>query len=42
VIQHEALGKFSLFLIDASEKGKGTSYSAVINHTRLVGGSMKM
>ena len=42
VIQHEALGKFSLFLTDASEKGKGASYSAIVNHTRLVDGSMKM
>lgn len=34
VIQHEALGKFSLFLVDAGEKEKETHYLAVINHTR--------
>jgi hypothetical protein len=42
VLQHEALGKFSLFLVDAAGKEKGTAYSAVINHTRPVGGSGKM
>jgi hypothetical protein len=42
VVQHEALGKFSLFLVEAGEKGKGASYTAVINHTRPVDGSMKM
>lgn len=42
VLQHGALGKFSLFLVDASEKGNDTHYSAVINHTRLVDGSTKM
>jgi hypothetical protein len=42
VLQHEALGKFSLFLVNASEKGKGTFYAAVINHTRPIGNSTKM
>ncbi|HZH30821.1 MAG TPA: hypothetical protein VEY11_08660 [Pyrinomonadaceae bacterium] len=42
VLQHEALGKFSLFLVDATGKGKGAAYSAIINHTRPVGGSKKM
>jgi hypothetical protein len=42
VLQHEALGKFSLFLVDAGGKGKGAAYSAIINHTRLVSGSRKM
>ena len=32
VLQHEALGKFSLFLVDAGEKEKETHYLAVINH----------
>jgi hypothetical protein len=34
VLQHEALGKFSLFLVDAGEKEKEIHYLAVINHTR--------
>jgi len=34
VLQHEALGKFSLFLVDAGEKAKEVHYLAVINHTR--------
>lgn len=39
VLQHEALGKFSLFLVDAGEKANEPYYSAIINHTRLgVGG----
>jgi hypothetical protein len=42
VLQHEALGKFSLFLVDASEKGKDVYYSAVINHMRPVAGFTKM
>jgi len=42
VLQHEALGKFSLFLVDAGEKGNDTYYSAIINHTRPADGSTKM
>ncbi|HEX8634971.1 MAG TPA: hypothetical protein VF703_12565 [Pyrinomonadaceae bacterium] len=42
VLQHEALGKFSLFLVDASGKGKGVAYSAIINHMRPTDGSTKM
>ena len=42
VLQHGALGKFSLFLVDAGEKANDTYYSAVINHTRPAGGSTKM
>lgn len=42
VLQHEALGKFSLFLVDASEKDKGVFYSAVINHMRPADSSRKM
>ncbi|MCA1567464.1 MAG: hypothetical protein LC803_17805 [Acidobacteria bacterium] len=42
VLQHEALGKFSLFLVDAGEKANATYYSAVINHTRPGGASTKM
>jgi hypothetical protein len=42
VLQHEALGKFSLFLVDASGKANDTYYSAVINHTRPADGSTKM
>jgi hypothetical protein len=42
VLQHEALGKFSLFLVDASEKGDGAFYSAIINHTRPAERSTKM
>jgi hypothetical protein len=34
VLEHEALGKFSLFLVDAGEKQKEVHYLAVINHTR--------
>jgi hypothetical protein len=39
VLQHEALGKFSLFLVDAGQKENATYYSAVINHTRPGGDS---
>jgi hypothetical protein len=42
VLEHGALGKFSLFLVDAGERGNDTYYSAVINHTRLADGFMKM
>jgi hypothetical protein len=42
VLQHEALGKFSLFLVEASEKGKAIYYSAIINHMRPVAGFTKM
>lgn len=35
VLQHEALGKFSLFLVDAGEKEKDRHYLAIINHTQL-------
>lgn len=34
VIQHGALGKFTLFLVDASDKEQGIYYQAIINHTR--------
>lgn len=34
VLQHEALGKFSLFLVDAGEKEKDRHYLAIINHTQ--------
>jgi hypothetical protein len=34
VLQHEALGKFSLFLVEAGEKQKEVHYLAVVNHTR--------
>lgn len=34
VLQHGALGKFTLFLVDASDKEKGIYYQAIINHTR--------
>lgn len=34
VLQHDALGKFSLFLVDAGEKAGETHYLAIINHTR--------
>ena len=42
VLQHEALGKFPLFLVNASEPGKEVFYLAIINHTRPSGGNMKM
>jgi hypothetical protein len=42
VLQHEALGKFSLFLVDAGEKGNNIYYSAIINHMRPADGSTKM
>ena len=32
VLQHEALGNFSLFLVNASEPGKTIYYQAIINH----------
>ena len=41
VLQHEALGKFSLFLVEAGKKGGEVFYSAVINHTRPADGPMK-
>jgi hypothetical protein len=41
VLQHEALGKFSLFLVGAGEKDGDVHYSAVINHTRPAQGFMK-
>ncbi|HEX8457833.1 MAG TPA: hypothetical protein VF656_11095 [Pyrinomonadaceae bacterium] len=41
VLQHGALGKFSLFLVDASEEGKGVYYSAVINHAHPADGRTK-
>lgn len=34
VLEHGALGKFTLFLVDASEKEQGIYYQAIINHTR--------
>lgn len=34
VLDHEALGKFSLFLVDASEKESDVYYLATINRTR--------
>ena len=42
VIEHEALGKFTLFLVDAGEKSNDIYYSATINHTRLAAGATKM
>jgi hypothetical protein len=42
VLQHEALGKFSLFLVGNAEKGKAVFYSATINHLRPANGFMKM
>jgi hypothetical protein len=42
VLQHEALGKFSLFLVDAGEKANAVHYSAVINHMRPGDPSTKM
>ncbi|HEY9403906.1 MAG TPA: hypothetical protein VIQ24_14670 [Pyrinomonadaceae bacterium] len=36
VLQHAALGKFTLFLVDASDKGKGIYYQAIINHMRPI------
>ena len=41
VLQHEALGKFSLFLVKAGEKGGDVHYSAIINHTRPSEGKSK-
>ena len=35
VLEHEALGKFSLFLVDAGEKEKEIHYLATINRTRI-------
>ena len=32
VLQHEALGNFSLFLVNASQPGKTIYYQAIINH----------
>lgn len=32
VLQHEALGDFSLFLVKASQPGKTVYYQAIINH----------
>jgi hypothetical protein len=42
VLQHEALGKFSLFLVNAGEKANVLYYSAIINHTRPADGPTKM
>ena len=42
VLQHEALGKFSLLLVGNREKGTSIFYSAVINHMRPAGDSIKM
>ncbi len=42
VLQHEALGKFSLFLVDAGEKSDGVYYVAVINHTQPADAPKKM
>jgi hypothetical protein len=41
VLEHGALGKFSLFLVGAGEKDGNVHYSAVINHTRLADGFKK-
>lgn len=41
VLQHEALGQFTLFLVDAGEKGNDPLYSATINHMRPVDGITK-
>lgn len=42
VLQHEALGKFSLFLVDAGEKERDIHYLAVINHTRPTDSAPKL
>jgi hypothetical protein len=42
VLEHPALGRFSLFLVDADEKRKGAYYSAIINHTQPIDGFTKM
>jgi hypothetical protein len=42
VLEHDALGKFSLFLVEAGKRGGDIHYSAVINHTRPAPGSTKM
>jgi hypothetical protein len=34
VLQHEALGKFSLFLVDASSTEKEVYFQAIINHSK--------
>jgi hypothetical protein len=42
VLQHEALGTFSLFLVDAGEKDQEVYYLATINRTRVTDSPMKM
>jgi len=42
VLQHEALGKFSLFLVDAGGKDRNLHYLAVINHTQPSDGSPRI
>ena len=41
VLQHEALGKFSLFLVDNADSEQGIFYLAIINHTKLTYGGTK-
>ncbi|HYP00245.1 MAG TPA: hypothetical protein VER76_08645 [Pyrinomonadaceae bacterium] len=42
VLQHEALGTFSLFLVNASEPGKAIYYQAIINHMQPPDGRTKL
>lgn len=42
VLQHEALGKFSLFLVEAGEKEHEIHYLATINRTRMSDSPAKM
>lgn len=42
VLQHEALGTFSLFLVNASEPNKTIYYQAIINHTQPPDNRTKM
>jgi hypothetical protein len=42
VLQHEALGTFSLFLVDAGEKEKEVHYLATVNRMRLSDSPTKM
>lgn len=42
VIQHEALGTFSLFLVEAGEKDNEVCYLATVNHTRASDSPLKM
>jgi hypothetical protein len=42
VLEHEALGSFSLFLVDAGEEGKEIYYQAIINHMQPPDRNIKM